>query len=1722
MLIARAKHPRLLSTFHRVALWSALALSTTALHANQYVEAESYSGASTPGIQSIRTDDSLASGGSYLIHSGSTTLTEADANANHTAYNFEIREAGTLTIYIRRLWLDNGKNSCYAKIDGVSDWASIQKAEHSRWAWTPLMTVSNVSPGTYTFRYSAREKQTRSDAFFFTTSTNRPVECKALTQGNQIEAEAWLTSSLFGPMTNQTDTTASGGQCILFNSGATNTNTADSTAGRIKYGLTVLEPKSVDVWARVILPSTASDSFFYRLGNGTWQTNTSPVCTRWTWVNLGSFSAAAGLNYVEILGRESGTKFDAVYVSTDGSKPYQPGFYVEAERYGSSTYAAAGALEAQDGGYLSGAASGQSDYSIELGTGANLDIWARLKNSGGAVQYRLDGLTAWQTNTINTAGAWSWTKLGTSALTGGGASTFQIKIPAGTQLDSLYFAQDGSVPATASPGALASGAKFVVPPPVGNDAAAGTATAPWASLNKAAASLSAGQTVYVRGGTYPLASTVKPAQAGTESAWIEYVGFPNENPVIDCSVYWAASSDTPAFSLDGLGNAYTRIRNLEFVNGSQGIICDPYTEVMNCSFRYFYASAIWPTDHNRILSNYVERANFETCLTGVRGSQEGMSTGGYNVEIAYNELCYGGKENIDVKWGGHNVRIHHNYVHDGMEYFNDSGNYPYATGIYIDAAAQEDHIYIYSNVVKNCQNGISLYAEDYSGQTDDLSEIVIRNNILYDNYWSGISVGNQHVTDSWTYNVQILNNTVVGTRYGSWSTGNKGLFIQTYAHDVLARNNIFLSDAVPTDNTASNNITLDSNYTGGYGARTNLFVDSSNGNFNLKAGAAAINAGHADPLYNDPDGTRADQGALYSPQTPTAREIDVRFSEPWNFQSSIASGDTTPSATEGTDFGSINAAYGSLTRTFAIRNAGGAALSVSGVTVSGSHSADFTLGGTTSGTVQPGDSLQLTVTFNPSANGVRTATLSIASDDGNENPYTFAVQGTGITGPAEIDVSYNGTSIADGTTAVSAAAGTDFGSLSLNNSTASRTFVLRNEGGTNLTSIAASITGANAADFSITTAPATSLSGGQTNNLTIRFDPSAGGIRLATVRITSSDADENPYEFAVSGHGIAGPYLQSSTNGLICFEAEGMHRSTTGVLALQDVRWLPYEDATASGQIQMLVPSGATPDSFATSPAMEYDVKFITGGTHYIWVRTHAAASTNGADDSIYVALDNVQIGASFSTYGQLSWGWTKFNTSFSASVGTHTFKVCHREDGVVIDKVVITTSSSYNPANLNSGLGPNVSLTEAVSDAPPEISAQPQSQVVTAGATAVFTVTVSGAAPLSYQWKKNGTNTGSNSDTLSLSNVTTNEAGNYSVVVTNLFGAVTSSVATLTVNPPPPYTLLVEEHFTDLAGTGSTGVTSWPKGTLTNGLAYRELITTGGALAAASTYGNSATFDGTGYADSTLWFSVLVRNTVNQDRLLFFSTGSSSGVGVDFTATQARADISGTMASTAVTITPANTNLIVGKLVLSSSSDETVTIWVNPTNFTSEATLTASAAGSSSVSANGSVSIATNSPIYPRMQGTATVFDEIRLATALAGVTPTSGSQPPPDPYDTWAQSYGLVQAEDGDDDGDGTSNFLEYALRGNPTNSASGAQVEFKAAGTNGFEYIYVRRTTANSGLTYQLETSTNLVSGVWTNSGYTTLPAAVLDANFEILTNRISTVGGAGKFIRLRIAQ
>lgn len=84
----------------------------------------------------------------------------------------------------------------------------------------------------------------------------------------------------------------------------------------------------------------------------------------------------------------------------------------------------------------------------------------------------------------------------------------------------------------------------------------------------------------------------------------------------------------------------------------------------------------------------------------------------------------------------------------------------------------------------------------------------------------------------------------------------------------------------------------------------------------------------------------------------------------------------------------------------------------------------------------------------------------------------------------------------------------------------------------------------------------------------------------------------------------------------------------------------------------------------------------------------------------------------------------------------------------------------------------------------PPAIVAQPMSLTNYVGTPATFTVSVSGASPFAYQWRKGGTNlAGATNLSYSLGSVAQADAGDYTVIITNSFGATTSVVATLTVD---------------------------------------------------------------------------------------------------------------------------------------------------------------------------------------------------------------------------------------------------------------------------------------------------------------------------------------------------
>lgn len=84
-----------------------------------------------------------------------------------------------------------------------------------------------------------------------------------------------------------------------------------------------------------------------------------------------------------------------------------------------------------------------------------------------------------------------------------------------------------------------------------------------------------------------------------------------------------------------------------------------------------------------------------------------------------------------------------------------------------------------------------------------------------------------------------------------------------------------------------------------------------------------------------------------------------------------------------------------------------------------------------------------------------------------------------------------------------------------------------------------------------------------------------------------------------------------------------------------------------------------------------------------------------------------------------------------------------------------------------------------------PTLVAQPSPQTLTAGASTNFAITAAGAAPLSYQWRRNGAALpGATQSTLALARTSAADAGTYDVVVTNPAGSVTSLAAPLTVGP--------------------------------------------------------------------------------------------------------------------------------------------------------------------------------------------------------------------------------------------------------------------------------------------------------------------------------------------------
>lgn len=170
-------------------------------------------------------------------------------------------------------------------------------------------------------------------------------------------------------------------------------------------------------------------------------------------------------------------------------------------------------------------------------------------------------------------------------------------------------------------------------------------------------------------------------------------------------------------------------------------------------------------------------------------------------------------------------------------------------------------------------------------------------------------------------------------------------------------------------------------------------------------------------------------------------------------------------------------------------------------------------------------------------------------------------------------------------------------------------------------------------------------------------------------------------EVSLSGE----PFAQKPGFGnFVVMEAENFHQAQARSGKSWQTVSLGHSSAQAS--LQALPNTGANiQTNYATqSPHLAYRAVFEVPGRYYVWVRATAAS---GDDDSLHIGLNGQPVASGERLEGISSfWSWTstRFNGSRSfvdvPAAGEHVIDVWMREDGLIIDKILLTTDAAFEP----------------------------------------------------------------------------------------------------------------------------------------------------------------------------------------------------------------------------------------------------------------------------------------------------------------------------------------------------------------------------------------------------------------------------------------------------------
>lgn len=327
----------------------------------------------------------------------------------------------------------------------------------------------------------------------------------------------------------------------------------------------------------------------------------------------------------------------------------------------------------------------------------------------------------------------------------------------------------------------------------------GSIEKPYKSIEKALNNTRPGQTLYIRGGVYTQAITFK--KSGKENAYIKVCNYPGEEVIFDYS------ECNKEIMMNLGGQSYIHIEGLEFRNNKNKWIYGFYLgdgehhiTIKNNKIHDLYASKPSSTSSganaiicyggraDKSINNILIEGNeVYDCNTGwceaisITGNCEYISVINNNVRNT---------GNIGIDFAGNfgycsDRRLDQPRCCEAIGNVISNENSPNATsyGLYVDGGRD---ILFDRNIIYDCAGGIEVGAEEPSDYPT--KNIIVRNNLVYNNIENGITVGGYYIGGGKAKNIKIYNNTVIN------NGAENGELVVSIVDGLHVANNIFYTN----------------------------------------------------------------------------------------------------------------------------------------------------------------------------------------------------------------------------------------------------------------------------------------------------------------------------------------------------------------------------------------------------------------------------------------------------------------------------------------------------------------------------------------------------------------------------------------------------------------------------------------------------------------------------------------------------------------------------------------------------------------------------------------------------------------------------------------------------------------------------------------------------------------------------------------------------------------